>query len=92
MKTIFGIKEAAEFLGLSERSVKHHVYKTGLLEGQLLNAGSVLTFSLDELLAFQHNRKIIRAGRPRGRGPRRTTPRRPLSTALEVPESDYEHD
>ena len=62
MKTMYDIQEAASFVELSVASIKHHVYKTGLLQGEVIHGGKVLVFSLDELRAFQHNRKLIHTG------------------------------
>lgn len=61
-KTLFGVEEAAWYLGVAPVTIKHHVYKSNLLKGELI--GKTLVFTRDELDAFE-------AERPRP-GPRKT--------------------
>jgi len=61
MTKLFGISEAAKFLGLSVAGVRRHVYISGRLKP--IKIGHSLVFTKEQLNKFIANRR--KAGRPR---------------------------
>lgn len=49
---LYSLKEAARYLGISVATVKYHVYKSGLLTGQVI--GNTRIFTKSELDAFKN--------------------------------------
>jgi hypothetical protein len=58
---IFSVADAAEYLGLSPRGIKYHLYETGQLTGEV--KGKTLVFTREELDRFNEARQEV--GRPR---------------------------
>ena len=61
---IFSLADAADYLGLTPRGVKYHVYETGQLAGEV--KGTTLLFTREALDRFNETRQAV--GRPRKGG------------------------
>ena len=48
---LFTVEQAAEYLGLSRRTVKYHLYESGYLSGKTL--GHTIIFTREELDTFK---------------------------------------
>ena len=68
-ETYYTTKEAAEFLGCNIRNVKHHVYKSGYLQGMLVSPRLRL-FSQTELETFRDTPEFHQSGHKKGTDPR----------------------
>lgn len=55
---LYSTKEAAVYLGISERTMKSYIHEKGLLKGQKI--GHSLVFTQDELDTFKEWRKTAK--------------------------------
>jgi excisionase family DNA binding protein len=61
---LFTVREAAQYLGVSVRTIKYHIYESGDLAPDL-QVGKTLVFRRETLDRFKRSRRP--AGRPRTR-------------------------
>ena len=61
--TLFGVSEAAEHLGVSERTVRKHIYETKKLDPITVGNGGTMIFTRKRLYEFE--RSLLPSHRPR---------------------------